>query len=570
MASGWPGEVEFTDNLRIPVTFWALHVDTGAMQHTRIEQAFLRFQQTADPEHLAEVFDGTAPALLRVAHYIAPDLDAADDLVQASYLAAIEQRDRFDPHRSSVLKWLIGILVNCARLKRRTAGRFVYREEFVDQVVQGPLATLEAEEISAKVEEAIAKLPETYQPVLNLHLRYGLPYSEIALNLNRPVSTIRQQVSRGLKLLRQALPTSIIAGNVVLTTPAHGLAAMREVVLQKASAVTAKGTTTSSLFGLGKITWLGGAGALVAAALAVTLFIPSDDEELMIPHEQLTNSQTVNSPNIAREESEVAPLQSQALRSEVTHLSLSSKIATTPNLNVRRLLTMQYSSTITKPSASRAWTIPVLLLGSAALFPALGSAQNLIYHLDGENAGDQLGFSVSGAADVNQDGYTDLVAGANRWDDPNDPNSGTDHGRVYVYSGQDGTTLFTVDGENASDQFGRSVSGSGDINQDGYADMMVAVAMPAPSKLPWVLVKTGPLRNTQVMVVQMSLTMGMVAPLVGTPLPMTVPPRLKEPKSKYCSLGWAGTQRFRLTTSPADTGIRCSSALNDSFWPEIT
>ena len=54
---------------------------------------------------------------------------------------------------------------------------------------------------------------------------------------------------------------------------------------------------------------------------------------------------------------------------------------------------------------------------------------------------------------MNQDGYADVVVGAKDWDDPNDPNN-TDHGRAYVISGQDGNTLFTVDGENAGDFLG--------------------------------------------------------------------------------------------------------------------
>jgi len=97
-----------------------------------------------------------------------------------------------------------------------------------------------------------------------------------------------------------------------------------------------------------------------------------------------------------------------------------------------------------------------------------GKSGALLYTFTGEDYYDQFGRSVSGAGDVNNDGYADLMVGAYY----NDA-GGSDAGRVYVYSGQTGALLYTFTGEAAGDNFGLSVSGAGDVNNDGYADLIV-------------------------------------------------------------------------------------------------
>ena len=66
------------------------------MSRSPTDEAFARFQRTGEPQALAEVFDATAAELLRVANHLTADLHLAEDLVQASFLAAIESAER-DP-----------------------------------------------------------------------------------------------------------------------------------------------------------------------------------------------------------------------------------------------------------------------------------------------------------------------------------------------------------------------------------------------------------------------------------------------------------------------------------------
>ena len=94
--------------------------------------------------------------------------------------------------------------------------------------------------------------------------------------------------------------------------------------------------------------------------------------------------------------------------------------------------------------------------------------------LIGEEAGDLAGNSVSTAGDVNEDGFADLLVGA-----PEQNAGGSSAGAAYVVLGpvSGGTDLADADakliGEEAGDDAGYSVSTAGDVNTDGIADLLV-------------------------------------------------------------------------------------------------
>ena len=84
---------------------------------------------------------------------------------------------------------------------------------------------------------------------------------------------------------------------------------------------------------------------------------------------------------------------------------------------------------------------------------------------------DNFGCSVSGLGDINGDGYSDVIVGA-RYNSYNGENAG----RVYLYCGStdmDSTCDFIFNGENTKDEFGSSVASGGDINNDGFDDIII-------------------------------------------------------------------------------------------------
>jgi hypothetical protein len=100
-----------------------------------------------------------------------------------------------------------------------------------------------------------------------------------------------------------------------------------------------------------------------------------------------------------------------------------------------------------------------------------GRTGALLYRFDGA-AEDRHGYAMADAGDVNGDGKADIVVGATGVT-PLQCNSAPRTGRVYVYSGADGSLLFTRTGEAVSDQFGAAVAGIGDVDGDRHADVLV-------------------------------------------------------------------------------------------------
>lgn len=229
-----------------------------------LEELFERYRSQQDLRALSKLFDLAAPELLRLAVHMAPDVGSAEDLVQQTFLAAIE-KPRHWRAGEPLLPWLFGILSKLAKKQRRFMRRSPEPDRLAQRSAEDPARhTLDAETQSV-VRSALEGLPELYREVVRASLFDEKPPHEIARELERAPGTVRMQLLRGLELLRRALPGGLAGGALVLCGT-RGEAALKAAVLEKAAAAPAVlATSTLTLGGL-----LVSTKAIVAVLVAVT------------------------------------------------------------------------------------------------------------------------------------------------------------------------------------------------------------------------------------------------------------------------------------------------------------
>ncbi len=239
-----------------------------------LETLFIAFRERGDVAALSAAFDQTSDELLTLALHLVPEPAQAEDLVQATFLTAIERADSFDRTRP-FMPWLVGILARHAASARRERARTPDATRIETRIEPDPSDEVERAEVSRILARAVEALPEPYRAAVKRHVLDGERAVDIARQSGIAAGTVRMHILRGLERLRRALPATMFGAGA---WSVRGSDSVRSVVLEAARAkarIPAASATTSTATGISATLWtMGGVFMLTkillgAAALAV-------------------------------------------------------------------------------------------------------------------------------------------------------------------------------------------------------------------------------------------------------------------------------------------------------------
>ena len=174
------------------------------------DAALLEQARRGNEDAFSELFSRHQRAVFRYAVYMC-GTDAADDIVQDTFMNVLLKSGRYDPSKCAVLSYLLGTARHLM-LRRLSSSRSFSMEEFTEDLnAEGaveretPLDDLARQETIEVVRAAVQSLPPAHREVIVLCELEEMDYVEAANVMQCPLGTVRSRLNRARALLSRKL-----------------------------------------------------------------------------------------------------------------------------------------------------------------------------------------------------------------------------------------------------------------------------------------------------------------------------------------------------------------------------
>lgn len=176
------------------------------------EQALVQRWQSGNMDAFDQLYTKHAPAIYRLGWAMLQQAEAAEDVVQETFLRAYKACQRFDPTRASFGTWLYQIALNYCRsqLRRKRLMTIPWLRQTGEPLDlpdprPGPEGSALRGEYQRLLWSAVQNLSEPLREVVVLHYYMELPAVEIAAMLKCPEGTIYSRLHNARRRLADAL-----------------------------------------------------------------------------------------------------------------------------------------------------------------------------------------------------------------------------------------------------------------------------------------------------------------------------------------------------------------------------
>ena len=174
----------------------------------RIARAWSRFTED-DKEAFAEIYNTFVDDLFRYGTKICPDEEMVKDAIQEVFMDLYLNRRNKKKFATNLKFYLILAikrnLIRKLQKTRKTENRFVAEADLFDaqySFEEQLIAEESDREVNKKIQEAMAQLPPRQKEAIYLRYNQSLEYDQIAAMLNISVESVRKQVYRAVKSVR--------------------------------------------------------------------------------------------------------------------------------------------------------------------------------------------------------------------------------------------------------------------------------------------------------------------------------------------------------------------------------